>query len=273
MSTNTLLDTNTLTQNHDCKDSEIKNDASSCEKPKGKENNITENVSYKHELEIAREVGQAQSFVSSRIFVAIPETNSETFKAFLKAYENRINGLAPELLNVRREDNKVGLSAIEGDCVFPNGREKMCFVGQIGDNAKFLIEYRKAKQLMAYISFRMFGQNSVELSRIVMDEEARGEGLGTVFVNNAILIAETMNIRLMVFPSPPLAEIENQGWIHDYQLAAAKEKLIRWYTKLGFVFCHPEYIDVIRVSDEKKTRLGICGLMAYRQAEAQGLTA
>jgi GNAT superfamily N-acetyltransferase len=268
MSTNILLDTNTLTQNHTCADANNANDASSYEEPKGKK--MVANLSH-DKMGTVRAWGHKLGLVSSRIFLAIPETNNETLNSFLNAYESRLNALAAGWCAVKRKDNYVGMSSFVGDHVFQNGRKETCFVADIGDNATFLIEHRETKQFIASISFRMFGQSNLELSRIIINDSARGKGLGTELVNIAKRIVETMNLRLLLFPSPPLAEIENQGWIHDYQLAAAKEKLICWYAKRGFVLCHPEYIDVIRVSGDKKMRLGICGLMAYRQAEEQVL--
>ena len=193
----------------------------------------------------------------SRTFIHWPDDERNILPEFLKCFEILLKSHFEKLL-VERSDNDITFAAISGKHILSNGRIEEILVNQVGDNGRFVA--RDNDNLVFSISFRLIGR-SVELSRMVISPESRNKCIGTFLVEASRKIARYLNVRLLLFPCPPMAEVRMQN-MNAIQLELAIEKLVLFYSSRGFVKCLPEYIQAIRISGMKSTHLGLNGFMS-----------
>jgi GNAT superfamily N-acetyltransferase len=208
-------------------------------------------------VEMAKQDSKEFGYYMSRAFIHWPDDKNNVLPQFLDRFlvllQSQYSGYV-----IERCDNACSLAAIFGKQLLANGKLEDVAVNQVGDNTTFLCSHNDDS--IFNISFRLIG-SSVELARMFISETHRNNGFGTYLVESARDIARSMNVRLLLFPCPPLAEVKSKKMNND-QRDLACERLVCYYAKRDFVKCLPEYIPVLRISGMKSTHIGLHGFMS-----------
>jgi predicted GNAT family N-acyltransferase len=204
--------------------------------------------------EMVKEMGHLRGYYSSRIFI-YEESKPELLNLFTSRFEDTLKTIQNDEIVVSTVYNEPYLDLIEKDFLFSNNRREQGFLGQIGDINLTILKNKTTEEDVLNCSLRTLN-GGIEISRLLVQDNQRGKGLGTSIINAAKTVTEKMSLRLLLFPCPPSTEVDRQGW-NPLQAEIAQEKLINWYANLGFVKCLPEFIPVVRVSGNKKMNIGI----------------
>jgi GNAT superfamily N-acetyltransferase len=218
---------------------------------------IIEELTLSDLVKSTKECAQDFGYYMSRAFIHWPDDDKNILPRFLDQYLSLLTNRLKDL-DIKRIDNCVKASAMQGEHVLSNSKVENVYVSQVGDSATLFGSV--GGNDVFYISFRLIG-NSVELSRMIVFDGYRNNGIGTILVESARNIAGSMNVRLLLFPCPPLAEIRDKKMTGS-QTEFACQRLVGYYTKREFVKCLPEYIPVLRISGMKYTHIGLQGFMS-----------
>jgi GNAT superfamily N-acetyltransferase len=187
------------------------------------------------------------------IYTIIPSHDS--YVGFIERYKERLSMLFRQYA-VETDHDYFQLALCDPEIYSPETssrrRARVCVSS---DNETFtLID---GKNHVAYITFRPFGSNTVELSRMLVLPNYQKRGIGTALVKLCQDVVKECNARLALHPAPPLA-----AQVDDKK--AESHRLRKWYGKLGFVDFLPEILNGFRLINNEPIVFGWCGLMVFK---------
>jgi GNAT superfamily N-acetyltransferase len=187
------------------------------------------------------------------VYVTIP--SNDAYVSFIKLYQERLRE-SFQHYSVNTAHNCFGAAHADPEVYFPTtyyrGKVQVCIYS---DNETFTL--KDGENGAVCVTFRPFGQNTIELSRIFVDPDYRKMGIGTELVKLSQKVARELNARLTLLPASPLA-----AEVRDKK--AESRRLRKWYIRLGFVNCLPEMFHGFRLINNDPIYFGLCGLMVFR---------
>lgn len=187
------------------------------------------------------------------VYVIIPSNDS--YVRFIDLCQNRLREVFHNY-SVETTHNNFALALCDPEIYF---QETSCRrAGQVcvsSDNETFTL--MDGKNVVVNITFRPFGSNTVELSRMLVQPNYQKRGIGTDLVKLCQNVAKEFNARLVLYPATPMVA-------KDIDERTESRRLRKWYGELGFVNGPPEMFNGFRLVNNDPILFGWCGMMVFR---------
>lgn len=145
------------------------------------------------------------------------------------------------------------LCGMNADVLY-NNTEKRITIYKVAPTVTIILQKNYIE--MCSLTFSPHIHNTIELTNIVIPDGFRGLGFGTYIMKDIIQSVKDTNNRLYLFPG--VTDIEKRNGMNpDEQVP----KLTKWYGRLGFLTCYPEYMEVTSVVNKKQSTVGVKGYM------------